>query len=194
MAERASVIFIREWEQQMSSSGCCGRLEGDFLTRGGEPVFPERRAVMESLGPLYCDVRRRYGARAEVQVIDPRNFVGLLALLVRDFWAYRVGARDVLRTLTRLPTPRRGGEREGVLERVARARRPPSGPGRCGGGASGSGEGLRTVRAGAPPCARLKRGARGARSGSRPGSSPCRPRPPSKGSRTPLRRAPRRQP
>ena len=104
MAERASVIFIREWEQQMSSSGCCGRLEGDFLTRGGEPVFPERRAVMESLGPLYCDVRRRYGARAEVQVIDPRNFVGLLALLVRDFWAYRVGARDVLRTLTRLPT------------------------------------------------------------------------------------------
>ena len=58
---RSSVILIREWERQMSASGCCGRLEGDFLQRRGERCFPERRAVMEAMGPLYRDLRSRYG-------------------------------------------------------------------------------------------------------------------------------------
>lgn len=47
---KPSVICIREWEQQMSSSGCCGRLEGDFLNWNGETCFPERRQKMEEAG------------------------------------------------------------------------------------------------------------------------------------------------
>ena len=58
---------------------------------------------MESLGPLYRALRKRYGDRVDLQVIDPRNFVTLLVLLVRDFRVYRVGAGDALRTLLRLP-------------------------------------------------------------------------------------------
>jgi hypothetical protein len=49
---RPSVILVREWEQQLSSSGCCGRIEGDFLSKpGGQPTFPERRAAVEAMGP-----------------------------------------------------------------------------------------------------------------------------------------------
>ena len=94
-----SVILIREWESQMSSSGCCGRLEGDFLVQRGERCFPERRAVMEAMGPLYRDLRARYGSAVEINVVDPRNFMTVIILLMRDARAHRVGILDVLRTL-----------------------------------------------------------------------------------------------
>ena len=99
---RPSVILIREWEMQMSSSGCCGRLEGDFLVHRGERCFPERRVVMESMGPLYRDLRSRYGTALEINVVDPRNLISLIALFVRDARAHRVGIMDALGTLLRL--------------------------------------------------------------------------------------------
>ena len=67
---RPSVLLIREWEQQMSSSGCCGRLEGDFLAPRGERCFPERRSVMEAMGPLYRDLRSQYGDEVEINVVE----------------------------------------------------------------------------------------------------------------------------
>ena len=96
---RPSVILIREWEMQMSSSGCCGRLEGDFLVHRGERCFPERRSAMEAMGPLYRDLRSRYGTALEINVVDPRNLVSVITLLVRDARAHRVGFLDALRTL-----------------------------------------------------------------------------------------------
>ena len=54
------MILIREWEQQMSSSGCCGRLEGDVLLQQGVRCFPERRETMEEMGPLYRALRERW--------------------------------------------------------------------------------------------------------------------------------------
>jgi len=86
----------------MSGSGCCGRLEGDFLHCEGQPVAAERRAVMERMGPLYRSLRERYGEAIDLDVVDPRN-VSLFFLLLRDFWAYRVGFGEALRTLTRIP-------------------------------------------------------------------------------------------
>ncbi len=97
-----SVILVREWEQQMSGSGCCGRLEGDFAMCGDERVFAERRAVMEGMGPVYMMLRERFGDSVEVQIVDPRN-ISLLFLLIRDFRAFRVGLGASLRTLLRLP-------------------------------------------------------------------------------------------
>jgi hypothetical protein len=101
MGERAvvSLILIREWEEQMSSSGCCGRLEGDFLLQRGLPAFPERRRRMEEAGVLYRAVRERFGDAVEIRVVDPRNLVSLLPLLVRDFRRYRVGLREAIRVL-----------------------------------------------------------------------------------------------
>lgn len=61
------VLFIREWEQQLTASGCCGRLEGDLLATGtdGGRVFAERRCTMEALGTLYRHVQERYGEAVE---------------------------------------------------------------------------------------------------------------------------------
>ena len=100
---RPSVLLIREWETQMSSSGCCGRLEGDFLSRRGERCFPERRAIMEAMGPLYVELRERYGRMVDVRIVDPRNLIALLPLLLRDFRAHGVGVLQALRTLFALP-------------------------------------------------------------------------------------------
>jgi hypothetical protein len=100
---RPSVLLIREWETQMSSSGCCGRLEGDFLSRGDERCFPERRARMEAMGPLYLALRAEFGEHVDVHVVDPRSLPTLLGLLLRDWRAHGVGAGDALRTLFGLP-------------------------------------------------------------------------------------------
>ena len=102
MRTRPSVILIREWEAQLSGSGCCGRLEGDFLAREGEPVFRERRACMEAMAPLSRTLRERFGDAIELQVVDPRNPV-LVFLLLRDFWAFRVGLVEALKTIGGLP-------------------------------------------------------------------------------------------
>ena len=99
---RPSVIIVREWEQQLTGSGCCGKLEGDFLGCGEDAVFHERRALMERMGPVYRTVRNRFGDQVDLQVIDPRN-PGLLLMLLRDFRAFRVGLRTALGTLFRLP-------------------------------------------------------------------------------------------
>ena len=58
---------------------------------------------MEAMGPLYRDLRTRYGDAIEVHVVDPRNAISLLPLLVRDFRAHGVGVLEALRTLLRLP-------------------------------------------------------------------------------------------
>ena len=102
MRTKPSVILIREWEEQLTGSGCCGRVEGDFLTRQGEPVFRERRACMEAMGPLSRTLRERFGDAIELQVVDPRN-LALIFLLLRDFWAFRVGLAGALKTIGGLP-------------------------------------------------------------------------------------------
>ncbi len=102
MRTRPSVILIREWEAQLSGSGCCGRVEGDFLAREGEPVFRERRTCMEAMAPLSRTLRERFGDAIELQVVDPRN-PALLFLLLRDFWAFHVGLVEALKTIGGLP-------------------------------------------------------------------------------------------
>jgi hypothetical protein len=102
MQRTTSVIIVREWEQQTSGSGCCGRIEGDFAMCGDERVFAERRAVMEGMGPVYRTLRARFGDAVDVQIVDPRN-VSLILLLLRDFRAFHVGFGAAVRTLFRLP-------------------------------------------------------------------------------------------
>jgi hypothetical protein len=94
-----SVIFVREWEQQMSSSGCCGRLEGDTLDWGDERCFAERRRIMEKVGELYRAIRDRFGDAVELRVVDPRNAPALIPVLLGEFRRYGVPLREALGTL-----------------------------------------------------------------------------------------------
>jgi len=93
---------VREWEQQLTGSGCCGKLEGDFLGCGEAAVFRDRREMMERMGQVYRAIRDRFGDAVEVQIVDPRN-AGLILMLARDFFAFRPGLRAALGTLARLP-------------------------------------------------------------------------------------------
>lgn len=90
----------------MSSSGCCGRFEGDLLVTGGrgERVFAERRRTMEALGPLYRSVQLRYGGVVHPEIVDPRNLLTLLVRLFSAFRRYGVGLRDAMRTLAGIST------------------------------------------------------------------------------------------
>ena len=54
------------------------------------------------MGPLYRDLRARYGDELEINVVDPRNLISVIILLLRDARAHRVGMVEVLRTLFRL--------------------------------------------------------------------------------------------
>jgi hypothetical protein len=99
MKTNPSVILVREWEQQMSSSGCCGRLEGDTLSWGGEQCFAERRRIMEKVGELYRAVRDRHGDAVEIRIVDPRNLPALIPTLVGEFRRYGVPLREALRTV-----------------------------------------------------------------------------------------------
>jgi hypothetical protein len=103
-ALRPSVILIREWEQQMSSSGCCGRIEGDLLGGAGGRVFAERRRAMEAMGPLYRAVRERFGDAVDLLVVDPRNMIAWLPRVLRDFVRYRVRPAEAVRTLSGVST------------------------------------------------------------------------------------------
>ena len=101
---RPSIILIREWEAQMSGSGCCGRLQGDVLDIGGRRIFPERRRAMEAMGPLYRAIRQRYADAVDLMVVDPRNWVSLMVRLVRDFVRYRVPVGEAWRTMHGIST------------------------------------------------------------------------------------------
>ena len=98
------VILIREWESQMSGSDCCGRLQGDLLEVGGRRLFPERRRLMEAMGPLYRAIRDRYGDAVDLMVVDPRNWVSLVVRLLGDFRRYHVSLGEAWRTLRAIST------------------------------------------------------------------------------------------
>lgn len=95
------LILVREFDQQMSGSGCCGRVEGD-MTRwvhgGSEHFFPERRMLMDRFGAIYRAVREAFGAEVQITVLDPRNQISFLPLIVRDAFRYRVPALTALGT------------------------------------------------------------------------------------------------
>lgn len=95
-----SLILVREWDQNVASSRCCGRTDGEFLFGSGDPTFPERRERMEGAGVLYRAVQERFGDEVELRIVDPRNFVSLIPLLLRDFFRYRVPPREALATLS----------------------------------------------------------------------------------------------
>ena len=96
---KASVIFIREVDEQMTGSNCCGKLEGENACLSGEHAFPGRRDVMVEMGSLYKEARERYGGSVEVDMVDPRNQIYLVARLIKDSFRYGVPVREAMRAI-----------------------------------------------------------------------------------------------
>ena len=102
-----SVILIRENAEQLTGSGCCGKLEGDSAASGGGELFQEARRHAEDLGVLHRAVRQFFPPLAgepqvSVETVDPRNQLYLLPKLWSDVARYRPGFWPGLRTALQL--------------------------------------------------------------------------------------------
>jgi hypothetical protein len=94
------VLLVREWDQQTTGSGCCGRLEGGDSEIAGASDFGHCRQDMEAMGAVYRALRKEL-PQLDVQIVDPRNLTFLLPGMLKD--ARRGGAswRESFRELRR---------------------------------------------------------------------------------------------
>ena len=103
-ASTVSVVLIREYAEQLTGSGCCGKLEGDNSLLGGGRAFEQTRRVQRDFGVLHRTIREFYPAeegRQQVNVVtvDPRNQLYLVPKLWADVLTYGPGWRAGLRTM-----------------------------------------------------------------------------------------------
>jgi len=99
-----SVLLIREAAEQITGSGCCGKLDDDDPSLRGRDVFAEARKHQHDMGLLHRAIRKffppRDGREQVVSiVVDPRNQLYLIPKLLRDVLRYRPGWRAGLRTV-----------------------------------------------------------------------------------------------
>ncbi len=95
------VLLVRPWDQQMSGSGCCGRLGGLGDELGNEEDFAPQRCDMESMGVVYRALRGALSSDVEMTVVDPRNTVWLVPWLLRRGWARGLRGKMLLREVRR---------------------------------------------------------------------------------------------
>ncbi|PXY22897.1 hypothetical protein [Prauserella muralis] len=102
---RHSVVLVRQWDQQMGGSGCCGRLDGEAIgvlgAAGAEDPYAHCRDDMERTGAVYRALRERFADdEVELTVADPRNTAWLLPAVWRAArrrgLPWRVAARQVV--------------------------------------------------------------------------------------------------
>jgi len=98
------VLLVVEQAQQLTGSGCCGKLEGDRAFHRGEPVFAELRRDQEAAGPLFR-LFRDLGPEWRVQIVDPRNLIGLWPVLWRQVRSHRPTPLQAARTLLAVFSP-----------------------------------------------------------------------------------------
>lgn len=103
---RHRVLLVREWDQQVGGSGCCGRLNSasvEALCDNADSPYAGSRADMERVGEIYGILRERWDPDdVELTVVDPRNTIWLLPAIWRD------GRRRGLSVLSRLKQLNRG--------------------------------------------------------------------------------------
>ncbi len=107
MQPEVSVILIRENAEQLSGSGCCGKLEGDALRAASDEPFAHTRADQSACGRLHRLLRKNFPdsgttPRVRVVTVDPRNQLYLAPKLWRDVCRYRPGIREGLKTALQL--------------------------------------------------------------------------------------------
>ena len=107
MHSPVSVVLIRENAEQVTGSGCCGKLEGDNTLLGGHDMFVQSRQHQRDVGVLHRAIREFFppvDGREQVSVItvDPRNQLYLMPKLWRDVWRYRPGLKAGLQAMLQL--------------------------------------------------------------------------------------------
>lgn len=99
---RHRVLLVREWDQQTTGSGCCGRLDGGTSELAGAADFTRTRADMEAMGAVYRALVTELAREVvDVQIVDPRNLTFLLPSLVGDARRSGLGWADAWRQVAR---------------------------------------------------------------------------------------------
>ncbi len=94
------VILIRENPETLTCSSCAGNLEGIEAFGSSEvPDYAPVRNVMKSVGELYLALRREFGDKVQIDVVDPRNEIYLIPALIGDYRRYRPPLGIFLKTL-----------------------------------------------------------------------------------------------
>ncbi len=103
------VMLVRQWDQQVGGSGCCGRLTStaaETLCRTGEDPYAAARADMVVMGEVYRALRERFDDDVlEITVVDPRNTTWLLPSVWRQARAGGLSVREALRQVNRATSP-----------------------------------------------------------------------------------------
>ena len=102
-------MLVRQWDQQVGGSGCCGRFGSTAATSlcaAGDDPYAHARVDMEAMGRVYRALRERYPAdEVEITVVDPRNTAWLLPAVWRDARRRGLSRRAALRQLHRATAP-----------------------------------------------------------------------------------------
>lgn len=78
------VLLVRDWDEQTTGSGCCGRLGGVTTEFGEACDFSETRVLMEHMGAIYRALRTELPPEVcDVQIVDARNLTFLYPGLYR---------------------------------------------------------------------------------------------------------------
>ena len=89
------IILVREWDAQVSASGCCGRLGGENSELGDKDTFAANRCEMEAMGEVYRALKAElFDEDAEITVVDPRNMVWLVPTLLKDARKRGLGVKE----------------------------------------------------------------------------------------------------
>ncbi len=96
------IILVREWDAQVSASGCCGRLGGENSELGEKETFAANRCEMEAMGEVYRALKAElFDEDAEITVVDPRNMVWLVPTLLKDARKRGFGVKEIWSHLRR---------------------------------------------------------------------------------------------
>ena len=93
-------ILIRENAETLTCSDCAGSLEGiDSFGSCEVPDYAATRTVMNRVGELYLALREKFGENVEIDVVDPRNEIYLIPVLLGDYRRYHPPLGVFLKTL-----------------------------------------------------------------------------------------------
>lgn len=99
---RHRVLLVREWDVQMGSSGCCGRLGGPASDLCEADSFSRARVGMEAMGAVYRALLAEFGdERLELTVVDPRNTAAIVPIIYRDARRRGLSVRQALQQVRR---------------------------------------------------------------------------------------------
>lgn len=96
------VILVREWDAQVSASGCCGRIGGKHSEFGEGEAYAHNRVEMERMGEVYRALKEAlFDEDVELTVVDPRNAVWLVPALLKDARRNGLSFGDMWRGVTK---------------------------------------------------------------------------------------------